>query len=109
MQKIIKSRIELKKWFFETFYKVICGLLISSSVGVAGLDFTVKGKVLRVEKGFAILKTNEGEQKIDMKLLSKKNIKKILNASGYSKEITLKLPSVVPSPLQTGSQSTNDL
>ena len=62
---------------------------------LAGANFTVKGKVTKVDHGIAIVKSKSGETRIPMKRLSKADAKTVNLGTGSKKEIQLRVPAHV--------------
>ena len=69
---------------------MIAILFLVSSVSQAGILVKVNGRVLRIEKGHAIVKGNKGETHVKMNMVNKK-IAKLIQNSGSKKVIKFKV------------------
>ncbi|WP_413291272.1 hypothetical protein [Bdellovibrio sp. HCB337] len=64
-------------------------LMGASAFGTALLE--VQGKVLRIEKGQAVIKSDKEEVRLNLKRLTKKNRTLVMNANGSDKIITIQI------------------
>lgn len=71
--------------------KIVVSLLFSVSA-FAGNTLMIKGKVLRVENGVAVIAKTGGENRLELKKLAKQDVKTINSAVGSKKDIELHVP-----------------
>lgn len=76
----------------KLIYKLLLASLFVTSSALGTLLIEVKGKVLSIENGKAVIKSeNEDKTQIILKRLSKENRRIVMNASGSDKVISIQV------------------
>lgn len=70
---------------------IVFTIVFNFYTSFAGGLIEIKGQVVKIEKGFALIKATSGETKVSMKNLTKKQAKEVQLAQGSSKEVVLQL------------------